>query len=107
MRAADQIQKAPIRKTFFEKNKRKKKKKKKGAKTGVKSDDLNLTQLTVSFSLERKNSSGFDETISPYHYRYPPPLFIDFPKNKGGISTEKFIKFAGKLCPPQTSHVKT
>ena len=44
MRAAGQIQKAPINKTFFEKNKRKKKKKKKGAKTSAKSDS-NLTQL--------------------------------------------------------------
>ena len=40
MRAAGQIQKAPISRTFFEKNKRKKKKKKKGAKS-----DSNLTQL--------------------------------------------------------------
>ena len=44
MRAAGQIQKAPISRTFFEKNKRKKKKKKKGAKTSAKSDS-NLTQL--------------------------------------------------------------
>ena len=44
MRAAGQTQKAPISKTFFEKNKRKKKKKKKGAKTSAKSDS-NLTQL--------------------------------------------------------------
>ena len=44
MRAAGQIQKAPISRTFFEKNKRKKKKKKKGAKTRAKSDS-NLTQL--------------------------------------------------------------
>ena len=44
MRAAGQIQKEPINKTFFEKNKRKKKKK--GAKTIAKSDS-NLTQLTV------------------------------------------------------------
>ena len=44
MRAAGQIQKAPISKTFFEKNKRNKKKKKKGAKTSAKSDS-NLTQL--------------------------------------------------------------
>jgi hypothetical protein len=44
MRAAGQIQKAPISRTFFEKNKRKKKKKKNGAKTGAKSDS-NLTQL--------------------------------------------------------------
>ena len=44
MRAAGQIQKAPINRTFFEKNKRKKKKKKKGAKTRAKSDS-NLTQL--------------------------------------------------------------
>ena len=41
MRAAGQIQKAPISRTFFEKNKRKKKK---GAKTRAKSDS-NLTQL--------------------------------------------------------------
>ena len=40
MRAAGQIQKAPISRTFFEKNKRKKK----GAKTSAKSDS-NLTQL--------------------------------------------------------------
>ena len=45
MRATGQIQKAPVSKTFFEKNKRKKKKKKKGAKTGAKSDNSNLTQL--------------------------------------------------------------
>ena len=44
MRTAGQIQKAPISRTFFEKNKRKKKKKKKGAKTRAKSDS-NLTQL--------------------------------------------------------------
>ena len=44
MRAAGQIQKAPISRTFFEKNKRKKKKKKKGTKTRAKSDS-NLTQL--------------------------------------------------------------
>jgi len=51
--------------------------------------------------LERKNSSGFDETISPYHYRYPSPLVYRFSKKQGGgISTEKFIKFAGRLCPP-------
>ena len=43
MRAAGQIQKAPISRTFFEKNKRKKKKKK-GVKTTAKSDS-NLTQL--------------------------------------------------------------
>ena len=41
MRAAGQIQKAPISRTFFEKNKRKKKK---VAKTRAKSDP-NLTQL--------------------------------------------------------------
>ena len=29
-----------------------------------------------------------------------PPLFINFPKNKGGISTEKCIKFAGEFYPP-------
>ena len=44
MRAAGQIQKAPISRTFFEKNKRKKKKKKKVAKTRAKNDS-NLTQL--------------------------------------------------------------
>ena len=44
MRAAGQIQKAPISRTFFEKNKRKKKKKKKVAKTRARSDS-NLTQL--------------------------------------------------------------
>ena len=52
MRAAGQIQKAPISKTFFEKNKRNKKKKKKGAKTGAKSDDSNLTQL--EFLIEKE-----------------------------------------------------
>ena len=41
MRTAGQIQKAPISRTFFEKNKRKKKK---GAKTRARSDS-NLTQL--------------------------------------------------------------
>ena len=45
MRATGQIQKAPVSKTFFEKNNWKKKKKKKGAKTGAKSDDSNPTQL--------------------------------------------------------------
>jgi len=40
MRAAGQIQKAPVSKIFLEKNKRKKKKKKKGAKS-----DSNLKQL--------------------------------------------------------------
>ena len=44
IRVAGQIQKAPISRTFFEKNKRKKKKEKKGAKTRAKSDS-NLTQL--------------------------------------------------------------
>ena len=67
MRAAGQIQKAPISRTFFEKNKRKKKKKKNGAKTGAKSDS-NLTQL--KFLIGKKNSSGFDETIFLVLKRY-------------------------------------
>ena len=52
MRAAGQIQKASISRTFFEKNKRKKKKKKKGAKARVKSD-WNLTQLKFLIGKEK------------------------------------------------------
>ena len=57
MRAAGQIQKASISKTFFEKNKRK-------ARRVIR------ILLSLSFSLERKNSSGFDETIFLVLKRY-------------------------------------
>ena len=85
MRAAGQIQKAPISRTFFEKNKRKKKKKKKGAKTRAKSD-WNLTQL--KFLIGKKNSSGFDAGLGircpvwprlRFQNRLPRPAPSNFP----------------------------
>ena len=59
MRAAGQIQKAPISRTFFEKTSERRRKRK------ARRQERRVIRiwLSLGFSLERKNSSGFDETI--------------------------------------------
>ena len=67
MRAAGQIQKAPISKTSSRKTSERRRKRRKARRQERR---VIRIWLSLSFSLERKNSSGFDETIFLVLKRY-------------------------------------
>ena len=67
MRAVGQIQKAPISRTFFEKTSERSRKRNKARRQERR---VIRIWLRSSSSLERKNSSGFDETIFLVLKRY-------------------------------------
>ena len=68
MRAAGQIQKAPISRTFFEKTSERRRKRRKARRQARRV--MIRIWLSLSFSSEKKHSSGFDETIFLVLKRY-------------------------------------